>query len=202
MITLPPFTGILKPSTGGVGLPVTDDFNRADSTTTLGSATTGHVWVPFTGTVWGISSNKAYIQNSAGSQTIAYVETGVADVTIEVTVNKSDATNSINRMGVAFRISDESNYLFAKFTGSNQLAIFKVVAGSGTQLGTTTVTFSNNSVLKVVLSGNQISAYQNGLLKVGPLTESFNQTATKHGLVWEAGGQAITVCRWDDFSIV
>jgi hypothetical protein len=122
-------------------------------------------------------------------------------VTIEVTLHKTDATNSINRMGIAFRISDSSNYLFAYFSGTNSLRIFKVVAGAGTQIGTATVTFANNSVLKVVLSGDQIEAYQNGVLKVGPVTESFNQSATKHGIMWEAGGQAITVCRWEDFSI-
>lgn len=191
-----------RKAVAGSGLPVTDDFNRADSTTTLGTSTSGHVWVPFTSTVWGISSNKAYIQNSAGPQTIAYVESGAGDVTIEATVHKTDATNSINRMGVAFRVSDEDNYLFAYFVGTNALRIHKVVAGSGSQIGTGTVTFANNSVLKVVLSGTSIEAFQNGVSKVGPITESFNQTATKHGIMWEAGGQAITVCRWEDFSIV
>lgn len=200
-IALPSFQGCFKPSSV-IALPATDSFTRADSTTSLGVADTGHVWVPFTGTVWGISSNKAYIQNSSGSQTIVYIETGEADVTIEVTLNNNTGSNSINRMGIAFRISDENNYLFAYFLGTNSLRIFKVVAGSGTQIGTATVTFANNSVLKVVLSGTSIAAYQNNVLKVGPITESFNQTATKHGIMWEAGGRPITECRWDDFSIV
>jgi len=179
---------------------VTDDFNRADSTTSLGTSTSGHAWTALTGT-WGISSNKAYVENSSGSQTIAYVEAADADVIIEVTVHNNTLSNSINRMGIAFRITDASNYLFAYFVGTNALRIFKVVAGSGTQIGTATVTFANNSVLKVVIAGYQLEAYQNGVLKVGPITETFNQTATKHGLVWENGGRPITECRWEDFSI-
>jgi hypothetical protein len=123
-------------------------------------------------------------------------------VAIQVTLHKTDATNNLNRMGIAFRITDANNYLYAYFLTSTALRLFKFVAGSGTQIGSATVTEVNNDVLKVVLAGDQIEVYQNGVLKIGPITETHNQTATKHGLFREISGSAITVCRWEDFSIV
>ena len=184
----------------GVGLPVSDDFNRADNASSLGTATSGHVWTALGGT-WGISSNKAHISNATGLKP-AYVECGAADVSVQATLNKTDASNNLNRIGIAFRISDASNFLYAYYLTSTGLRLFKLVAGVNTQIGTATVTGTNNDVLKVVTSGDQIEVYQNGVLKIGPITETHNQTATKHGLFFEVGGSSFTLCRWDDFSIV
>lgn len=200
IVTLPAFHGCYKSASAPLGPPA-DDFNRADSATSLGTSSSGHVWVPLGGTTWGISSNKAYLP-SASTQTVAYCEANDADVTIEVVLSKSDATNNLNRMGISFRLTDDSNYLYAYFLSSTSLRLFKKVTGAGTQLGLATVTETSGDGLKVIANGDQIEVYHNGVLKIGPITESFNQTATKHGLFHETGGSLGTVCRWDDFSVV
>lgn len=179
--------------------PPSDNFNRADSAVSLGTSSSGHAWTALHGG-WGISSNKAYIHTSAG-QCVAYCEASDADVSIEVRLNKSDATNTLNRMGIAFRITDVDNYLYAYFLTSTSMRLFKFVAGAGTQLGSAVVTGTDGDLLNVTTSGDQIEVFQNGVSRIGPITESHNQTATKHGLFWEIGGQLIGVCRWDDFAV-
>lgn len=192
------FLAMRKVTAAGVGLPASDDYNRADSTTAIGTATSGHLWTSLGG-VWGIKSNKAYIENITGIKP-AYLEVGAADVTVQVRLNKSDASNNLNRMGIAFRISDANNFLYAYCITSTGLRLFKLVAGSGTQIGTASVTEADGDLLKVVTNGTSIEVFYNGVSKI-TVTESHNQTATKHGLFWEAGGSSNTLCRWDDFSI-
>lgn len=46
---------------------ISDNFNRADSTTSLGSTTTGQAWSTYNGSVWGISSNRAYKVTAGGA---------------------------------------------------------------------------------------------------------------------------------------
>lgn len=182
----------------GGGLP-SDDFNRADSTTTLGTSSSGHAWTALGGT-WGISSNKGYIQDATGVKP-PYLESGVSDCTVKAVLNKSDASNNLNRFGIAFRISDASNFIYAYFITSSQARLFKFEAGVGTQIGSATgLTETNGDSLSAVLSGTSIIIKHNTNTIIS-VTETFNQTATKHGLYWEAGGSAASVCRWDDFLV-
>lgn len=194
------FQQVLLTLTGATGFaPVFDDFTRADDASSLGRATSGQTWIPLGGT-WGINSNKGYLSNVTGLKP-AYIDRGLADTTIQVTLTKTDATNTLNRMGIAFRITDANNFLFAYFLTLSQMRLGKIVAGVGSTIVTVTgLTETSGDALKVVTSGNSIQVYQNTTL-LTTQTDSFNNTATKHGLYFEVGGSNFAVCRWDDFSI-
>lgn len=81
------------------------------------------------------------------------------------------------------RITDANNFIGARLNGGN-LQLFKRVTGTFTQLGSNVaVTGANGDTLKVTASGNTLNVYVNGVLKIGPITESAHNTVTKCGMV-------------------
>lgn len=187
----------VSPSAPGI---ISDDFNRADDASSLGTSSSGHLWVvPGASGTWGISSNLAYLP-SPQNRSVCYIEANDADVTVEVSLFTSTAANTIARQGLMFRLTDNANYLYLYFINNSTLRCYKLVAGGETLLFTTTQTATNGDILKVVTAGDQIEIYHNNNLET-TITESHNQTATKHGLFWENGGASSTIARWEDFSI-
>lgn len=163
---------------------VSDTFNRADSTTSLGTADTGQVWtVPTTGAVWGISANRAYLTNTT-AQSLAVVETGVADCTVSVTMPV------VGDAGLCFRVIDDNNNFV--LTASQ---LYKRVAGSFTAVVTFSTIVAGDRV-SVVLSGATIVVKVNGA-DVASTTDTYNQTATRHGL----RSHGATAPRFDDFTV-
>lgn len=185
----------------GVGLPVTDTVTRADNVSSPGVTDTGHTWVvPASSGTWGVNTNKLYLPTGA-NRSLVYVETGVADCTIQCSMYTAGGGGDTRRYGLMFRYVDVNNYFYFYWLASGALRCFKFVAGSATQLDTRNLTPTEGNILKVILSGNSIQLFHNGS-SLTTLTESFNNTATKHGLYWEVGGNAANTARWDDFSIV
>lgn len=176
---------------GGIGLPVTDDFNRADSATTLNTSSSGHTWVAEAGT-WGIDTNQAYLPTPTTDARVL-VETGASDCTIEVTL----ATIG-NRPGISFRYVDLNNYWVVHRVGGLGYLILKRVAGSWTTVHTEAMSTANGDVLKVVLSGSSIEFWVNAVLKTTLTGQTDHQTATQHGLYHETGSEP---ARWENFSI-
>jgi hypothetical protein len=170
-------------ASGPSGPPFTDDFNRTDSASTMGNLDTGQTWVPNSGT-WGIASNKAYEAGAAPSQTTTVFESGVSDCSVEVTFSTFDDS------GLCFRSSDDSNNIITNATN-----VFKRVAGGFTSLAVMS-TFGTGDVMKITGSGSGITVDLNGSGVAG-FSESFNNTATKHGL----RQNATTNGRFDDFSV-
>lgn len=160
---------------------ITDSFNRADSAVTLGNTDTGQPWTYQSGT-WGISSNTAYV-TSTGQHT-AVVNAGVSDCTVQATMSSIGTSP-----GLCWRATDDNNYFL--FAGPT---CYKRVAGGFTSLGSTGG-FSNGDVLSVVVSGTSHIIKKNGTTVLS-FTESFNQTATKHGLRAQANDS-----RFDNFSV-
>jgi len=104
---------------------VSDAFNRADSTTTMGNADTGQTWVPNSGT-WGITSNQAdHIVNTSQNTTI--VDSGVSDCTVQVTFP------SLQDGGICVRSTDDNNNFITSGTADHTL--YRRQAGSFTSLG-------------------------------------------------------------------
>lgn len=180
-------------SAGG-GLPIEDDFNRADTDAGLGTSSSGHTWLTGgTGNnTWGIEGNRAY-KVGASINAVAYIESTLSDCAVEATLQTFDI-----RSGVSFRFSDNSNWWFAYWLTSTGFQVRKMVAGSSNLVFSHTQTGANGDTLKVILIGDQIEVYINGSLKT-TITDSFNQTATKHGLFRQSGGSGLE--RWEDFSI-
>lgn len=175
------------------GFPITDSFNRTDSSTTLGSTDGGTIlaWTPLTGT-WGINTNRAYCATSgSGDQDTAVVESGVADATVQVTVTVAGDG------GICFRATDTNNY-FVIGNDPPTSKLYKRVAGTFTAIATGGTQFVNGDVMKITFSGTSITVYLNGT-SVLTATSTHNQTATKHGL--RLYGATSTSMRFDNFSI-
>jgi hypothetical protein len=178
-----------------VGLPITDSFNRADNATTLGNADTGQAWQIVAGTgsttTWGIISNQAY--NIAGQDSFAIQDAAVSDCTIQVKVSDT-STKQYSRL--IFRFVDKDNHFMLQNNTTNY-QLYKKAAGTFTALKTIAVTPAIGDIMKVVLSGSTITPYINGVAQAAA-TETFNQTATKHGI---GVTNSTTNAKFDDFSI-
>lgn len=176
-------------------VPITDDFNRADNSTTLGTAPTGQAWEVLTsGTTFGISSNRAS-KTATGTDVegVAVLETGRSDVDISITVAAVGGG-----LGPVFRATDAQNCWVVD--GGNGHKLYKRVGGSfGTPLGTVATAAAVGDVVRVIASGNTISASVNGGTPL-VVTDSFNQTATKHGI--RISGTGAPTGRLDNLSIV
>lgn len=177
----------VTPSSGST-IYVSDTFTRADSSSSLGTADTGQAWTALAGT-WGISSNKAY-KVTASAQGYAVIDSLHADCTVAVTVSGASMTAG---GGVTFRASDASNLWFVDIDGTGS-SIYKNQTGSLTNMLSGMAGFTAGDVMSVVLLGTSIIVKKNGT-QIGSLTNSFNSTATKHGLRDYTG-----TVRLDDFS--
>jgi hypothetical protein len=175
---------------GTVTTIVSDSFNRADSTTALGTADTGQIWSALSG-VWGISSNQAYW--ITGNPSLHVVESGQSDVQISL---DSIVTGSSICGAIGFRATDASNYwFFRNNAGTNNL--YKVVGGTATLVSSLAYALSAGTyTFKVVANGSTIECYINGILQF-TATDTHNQTATKHGV----RNHATTTARFDNFLV-
>ena len=158
----------------------------------------GGGWIDDTTAVEIQSNQAAGVGNDASS----WIDAGNADVTVEVTRHTPISNRALRLMG---RLTDTSNYIYlnisARGTDASSFRLFRREAGAGTTIasGTYTVNISSTYNVKLAMSGSSVSAY---LDDGTPLTatETFNQTATKHGLLFERnpganGGYA------DDFKV-
>lgn len=173
---------------------IVDNFNRADSATTLGTTSDGtKVWSALAGT-WGISTNQAYLPTPNGTRSLAVVDAGLSDCTVSVTL----ATIAFSAMGLCVRVQDAGNFIAVTYA-SGTLSVGEFAGGSfNRSLLSTSVTFANGDVLSVVLSGSSLTFKKNGTT-VGTATDATYQTNTKHGL-YDGSGLGSTQ-RWEDFSI-
>lgn len=177
-----------------VGPLPSDDFNRADNSSSLGTSSSGHVWSAENGT-WGISSNQAHM-NTSTANAVAVVESGVADCTVQVTL----AALAGFRPGLTFRFVDDSNYWVWYRVTTTSYQCWKRVSGTFTLMHDATgLTVADGDVIKVVLSGTSIALYHQGSLITTLTSQTDHQTATKHGMYSEIGLPTNT--RWDDFSV-
>lgn len=172
---------------------ITDDFNRANSTTTLGTATTGQSWVALAGT-WGIETNKGYRVSTVDSDQAAIL-TGQTDATITATITWSSFT--AGEVSVLARGADASNHYLALLSTST-VDLYKRVAGTYTLLGTSgAVTWATGDTIGLRVSGTSIKGYRNGA-EVVSTTDSSLTSGTYAG--FRAGGTTNTM-RYDDLSI-
>ena len=89
--------------------------------------------------------------------------------------------------GPAGRIDTGANtmYQFRYQFGSTAFRLFKIVAGVATQLGSNsaaTLTNGQTYMLELKMNGDQISGYVDGVLKVGPITDTAITAKGKAGI--------------------
>jgi hypothetical protein len=169
----------------------TDNFNRADGA--IGTPSdAGSAWVQNLGT-WNVLTNQARITTNDTHATCV-LESSVSNVEVQATI--PTVGGGVGHSIVA-RCADSSNFIMFQIKSAS-VEMWKRVGGSFTQLGTTVSnTFVANDVIKLTCDGNTINGYVNGVLKIGPITESAGSTNTKHGLYANQNSTG----RFDDFSI-
>lgn len=157
----------------------TDNFNRADGALNASTPSDGgSAWSAPTDN-WRTISNEVREQNGA-SNSVCWLDCGSADAEVQATMTTVPVDG---HMGVCCRVSDATHVLFFRYNvGGGQLELWKNDGGSFTSHGTASYTASNGDVLKLTASGDTINCYVNGVLKIGPITDSFNNTITSHGL--------------------
>lgn len=169
-----------------------DNFNRADSTTALGTPSDGGSdWVAASGT-WGITSNKSYKVGSGSTFEAAYLEASTSSADVQAT------NTGLGSTGLCCRLSNNSNFIFGQVI-SGTAYIWKRVAGTFTQIGSTyTGTIVAGDVWKLTCdASNNLKLYQNGVQRVSG-TDAAGSTNTKHGFCDFSGGSSVN---WDNFSI-
>ena len=156
----------------------TDDFNRANMN--LEASPSPYIWTRVDGTAAALKvvSNKCNIDNGAGSNT-AYrcPDQGSANHYTQVTIGDDFFTS----FPLAVRLTDSDNFIGCRAFGVYQL--YKRDGGSFTLLGSSASSYAANDVVRLEASGNSISVKVNGVTVIGPVTESFNNTVTRQGMV-------------------
>lgn len=177
---------------------VSDSFNRANSTTSLGTTDsyaggTAKTWAVFGTGTYGIISNQAYAPSGSGHN-VAYVDAGQSDVTITVTFAAYDMAGS-GGAKIGLRIVDNENMVNIQ-ARTDGIVIYYYSGGSSTTVNDTAGTLVAGDVIKVIASGTSIKVYRNGTL-FSSATVALNQTATKHGI----NAQTYPAARFDNFMI-
>lgn len=174
----------------GWGANRSDNFNRADTTTAIGTPSDGgSAWVQLSGS-WGISTNRGY-NSTGGSHQSCVLEASSSVVTVEVTF-ETIATET----ALILRAVDDSNYVVA-IADTVSYNLYKRVAGGFTLIGSNATTFASGDVFKIsVDSANQYIASKNGT-PFSTLSDAVHATATQHGLRVSGG----TTARFENFSI-
>lgn len=175
---------------------IVDDFTRANSTTSLGVSTSGHVWTVVSGT-WGIDANRAY-QTASTDDVKAVIGSLPADCYVGAT------QAAINGFGLILRYQDASNYYLAVshngFPGGNGIVIFKKVGGAYTALFTNAAaTSAPGDAFRFAASGKELRLTKNGVVVASASDASFaggGPVGLRFGL---GGNSAGLATRWDDF---
>lgn len=154
-----------------------DTFTRTDTgvwTTRVADVRpAAQVWAVTTGANWSVADGFAFPTNPTTTQL-----TRVASLTADGRVAVTFGANAMpgKQYGLALRISGATNYIRASRT-----KLEKVVAGTPTTLATYSTPCVEGDRLMVDMTGNVLTVYRNGV-QVGTATDSFNASATAHGM--------------------
>jgi len=138
---------------------ITENFDRADSTTVMGNNLT---WTQVTGT-WGTTSNKGYKVNTNAIIEAARAESALssADHYAQVAVGAAAAAGISTLSGPACRFAAAANTYYLTANYLNRLYITKIVAGVQTNITSTPRVYAAET-LKVQANGSTIKGYASG----------------------------------------
>jgi hypothetical protein len=92
------------------------------------------------------------------------------------------ATSTSAASFVVIRLTNASNFIGIR-NNSNTWQLYKRVAGTFTLLGSYASTPSGSNVIYIEGNSNSITVKVDGTTRIGPITETFNNTVTVQGLV-------------------
>lgn len=177
-------------------LHATDNFTRIDSATNMGNCLSNQVWVAGSyqdanNPTIGISSNKGYFPATPGTDSHAYIESGISDCVITAKITFDSGADSDK--GIVFRRVDGDNYFYLHVNSAvDSLVLSRCLAGVRSDIATQagmTIGLGNTVWLRCYVSGTSINCgMTNGSVTQYIETTDANLTgATKHGLYNASG---------------
>lgn len=133
---------------------LSDDFNRANSTTSLGSPVTGGPYTVRVGT-WGINGNQAYTSAAVGESVVTFP----AAIDVDISCKFSVLGGSL-----VVRWIDGSNYwIITTIGGTNLACIFRRQAGVNVQIFQSGLSVVAGDIVRVIAKGRYIYLYVNNV---------------------------------------
>lgn len=137
-------------------LNVTDLFERADSATTVGIATTGQTWLPVRGT-WGITGGAAYPVTRVDDD-LLLIDSGRIDHTVTAEFGSGDVNPWNSGVVIRSNAAGTSCYLATIGKEFGVLKIQKKVSGGAyVQIGTVTLGALASDIIKFTATGSSLS---------------------------------------------
>lgn len=165
-----------------------DDFNRANSTTSLGSAIAGGPYTVRAGT-WGINSNRAYTSVSTAESLVTFP--AATDVDLQVTF-------AVLGGHLVLRWVDSSNYwLIGPASGTSGVwTVWRKRAGTFVVAASSGVTAAAGDVVRAIASGRFLYFYANTKMVIAIEDNAFPAATSTCGLRLSS----TTTGRFDDLS--
>lgn len=168
---------------GGGGTTITDNFNRATAELSTSPSPEGWSWVKGTGANLVVYLNTLY--GTANNTGIYYADSSLGgpdmEVEITATIEKLGSTTSFYPIA---RYTDSDNYYkFQRSHNTNDFRLYRRVSGTTTQIGSAySADPTPPYTMKIVVDGDQISGYVDGVLRVGPVTDTNITTGNYSGV--------------------
>lgn len=186
------------PQVAGGSPVLSDGFDRANSTSTMGTAPTGQTWVPATGT-WGIQSNRAY--NTSSSSVTTLIEAGVNNIDVSCVINIASAgslpglvfraLDANNRLGIFIDIPNDRVELWKNDASSTAS---RIVASEATM----TLDYGVDYTVRAVAVGDSVQMYVNGVLRNTYTLTSAEASKFTGASYTKVGLRGATQTRYDD----
>jgi hypothetical protein len=140
---------------------ITDNFDRANNASSLGSSSEGWSWTAVAGT-WGINNNLAYAPGASTTQTArAEIDLDSADHYAQV-VYAARSTGDF--IGPAVRFASAADTCYYYKSNSNVHDLLKRVAGVPTSLATgSTSSLALPHTLKAEINGSTLKGFREGV---------------------------------------
>lgn len=189
---------------------ITDTFTGANGTRLdAHTSDSGATWSYRTGAFdsnFTLSNGRCINANAVGTAKASVVASS-PDYSVSLDVYVA-GTSAGTRAGVCARCSfsavlETTTYLFQIYAAGGGWQLYKIIADSATQLGSTvsqTLTAGTTHRLEIRVSGNQISGYVNGVLKIGPITDTAITEAGSPGIRQHHGMTSTVGYHVDNFS--
>lgn len=172
---------------------LTDDFNRANSTTVVGSPSVGGPYTQQVGT-WGISGNTLYTSASTANSQLTFPAAINLDLSATFVVSGGSTVSASQLM---FRWVDVSNFWMFGRVGTGLVAFTHVAAGVSTQV-TASIAFTDGQALRVVAFGKYLYGFIAGVLVATVEDQYYASAGTPAGF----RSNSNTSTRIDDASAV
>ena len=181
-----------------------DNFNRGNGG--LGANWTT-VFSTFAPAIVSNQCNEGTInqENDAFWSALTWPNNQWAEVSIIVASGSGDYVGPGLRNASGSVFSSYVVYVVGPLGASSLLEVYKTVSGASTLLASATFTVAANDVIRLTVEGTTLNAYQNGILRHGPLTDSALASGSAGLAMYNSAGAAQTILdNWQggDFSLV